>query len=85
MQIDLRVGACDISHTVCLVLPDGILEEALNMALLRVGRNDHEGRAVAMAAEAAWGQFGDREVGLESAKGGEHLWVGVKQGKGGEG
>ena len=55
------------------------------MALLRVGRNDHEGRAVAMAAEAAWGQFGDREVGLESAKGGEHLWVGVKQGKGGEG
>jgi hypothetical protein len=34
------------------------------MALLRVGRNDHEGRAIAMAAEAAWRQFGDGQVGL---------------------
>ena len=85
MQIDLRVGACDISHSCCLVLPHGILEEALNMALLRVGRNDHEGRAVAMAAEAAWGQFGDRQVGLEGAKGGEYLWVGVKTREGGRG
>ena len=59
LQIDLRVGSCDVSHRGCLVFPDGILKEALNMALLRVGRDDHEGRAVAMAAEAAWGQFGD--------------------------
>ena len=60
LQIDLRVGSCDVSHRGCLVFPDGILKEALNMALLRVGRDDHEGRAVAMAAEAAWWQFGDR-------------------------
>ena len=60
LQIDLRVGSCDVSHAGCVVFPDGILKEALNMALLRVGRDDHEGRAVAMAAEAAWGQFGDR-------------------------